>query len=195
MARPRRERVELPSDEQIKTGLRYIGSMQEVRKQAKGDGILSQFIEQDDLPLDSPGVFVTHSTDSRGHSHTLKLAVPQGWLAKIALVVNSEHLPMYRSNSDFVRDAIWHRMHDFDDVLPTDPYVDELMAAETTHLASVRRREKIDRNNQMVAQLRSDIAETRAYEGFAEYLEEMRERAERFSEPWRGQMLKIIDDA
>jgi hypothetical protein len=52
--------------------------------------------------------FYTRASDTRGHSHSYRTAVPKDWAGVVARVV--EHHSVYENAADFVRDAIFHRL-------------------------------------------------------------------------------------
>ncbi len=110
--------------------------------------MLGQWIEPAELTLEQMGErFVTNSTDSRGHSDTLRANVPQGWLAIIGQVVQAGKIPAYRTTADFVRDAIWHRLDYIAGKIVLDGEATERLWIEATHNDMTAWRERVERND------------------------------------------------
>lgn len=57
-----------------------------------------------------PKNFYTASENKKGFSNTVKFAIPKGILGQIQRIINSGFVPEYRSSSDFMRDAVMHRL-------------------------------------------------------------------------------------
>jgi len=53
----------------------------------------------------------TSSQDQHGHSVQNRVNYPKSWAGQVAELVHSREWPEYRSPQDFVRDAIYHRLH------------------------------------------------------------------------------------
>jgi Arc/MetJ-type ribon-helix-helix transcriptional regulator len=53
----------------------------------------------------------TAATDKRGHSEDLHVRVPPDVARKIEVLIEARVHPKLRTRSDFVRDAIYHRLH------------------------------------------------------------------------------------
>ena len=51
------------------------------------------------------------STDDNGNKTSLTVTVPATLAARIAVVVASRQIPAYRTGADFLRDAVYHRLH------------------------------------------------------------------------------------
>ncbi len=62
------------------------------------------------LPDYDPDKIYTASKDQQGHSHTLRINIPDYLVARLAELVQSKAIPAYRTKEDFVRDAIVHRL-------------------------------------------------------------------------------------
>ena len=59
----------------------------------------------------SPDEIITRSQDEMGHSANLRVHIPKPWRAMIEQIVQSDAWPEYSSVQDFIRDAIYHRLH------------------------------------------------------------------------------------
>lgn len=70
----------------------------------------------DPFALDDRGYsrdnFYTKSTDGKGNSETKYMKLPPSFIARIGELVASRKVPAYRTDADFIRDAILHRLHD-----------------------------------------------------------------------------------
>lgn len=56
--------------------------------------------------------FYVTATDSKGHSSKIRVSTPPEVKGQIAALIASKALPMYRTEEDFHRDALVHRLHD-----------------------------------------------------------------------------------
>ena len=61
--------------------------------------------------------FYTHSTDKHGHKTTVRASVPPELLRQISKIVASGVIPEYGTAGDFVRDAVFHRLHEIGEKL------------------------------------------------------------------------------
>lgn len=55
--------------------------------------------------------FYTTSTDKKGHSAQVRTSIPPEMHSQIKRLIESGDFPMYQTMGDFVRDAIFHRVH------------------------------------------------------------------------------------
>lgn len=60
----------------------------------------------------SPDKFYTKSTDGKGVSETKYIKVPPSLIGEIGELVAARVIPDYKTDGDFIRDAIVHRLHE-----------------------------------------------------------------------------------
>jgi hypothetical protein len=56
-------------------------------------------------------IYTGPATDKEGHSSNMRCAIPTPWAGAVSEVVNSPEWPEIKSSQDFIRDAIYHRLH------------------------------------------------------------------------------------
>ena len=65
------------------------------------------------------------SADKQGHSAYIRVPVPKHWSGQINAMVQSGHFD-YKSQQDFARDAIYHRLHWAGQILKDDKFLARL---------------------------------------------------------------------
>ena len=67
---------------------------------------------REEWTLDYYDPFEIHArgSDERGHYYRPRPRFPDHWAGLIEEVVSSPEVPEYRTASDFIRDAVWHRL-------------------------------------------------------------------------------------
>lgn len=83
------------------------------------DGRLGSSFDLDD-PAYARHRFYTGGSDKRGHSERMSVRVPPIVAGEILRLVQSGKIPEYRTTSDMVRDAVYHRLHDLEAMI-NDP--------------------------------------------------------------------------
>ena len=200
MGRPRGERAELATPEAIaasRARLRqqHRDRLEQQKRETEAQGVLSQYLEPTST-MPAGERFVTHATDSRGHSESVRVNMPQGWLAIIAQVVGIDEIPAYRSSADFIRDAIWHRLEYVSSRVLIDAETSERLYLEATHNAMTDWRERVERNDAMVEEARLTLSPRNADKpGYAELVARVKETAYGYGHPWRGQVLEVVAEA
>lgn len=61
--------------------------------------------------------FYVTATDDKGHSSKVRISVPPSLKGQLSALIASKVLPMYRTEEDFHRDAIVHRLHDVTEMM------------------------------------------------------------------------------
>lgn len=56
--------------------------------------------------------FYTRAVDDKGHKETIHTPVPPSIYAQVGQIIESKVIPEYKSQQAFVRDAIYHRLHE-----------------------------------------------------------------------------------
>lgn len=139
--------------------------------------------------------FYTSSRSADGQSVTLSVTVPAHMASQLAALIQSGKLPV-RTREDVVRDALHHRLHDYEEFGLLD-------FESTRRIALWRRQEELERHRAEVESTEHLIESTRALVQEArgkndmvlleKVAREAREAAADLHEPWRGRLLEVVD--
>lgn len=142
----------------------------------------------------SPDKVYAAASDKRGHNERATVRCPPELLAGIAVAVGKRSLPEYDSVSDFIRDAMYHRLHywqerlgqDFDPGLTTLMMHMELDQQQSELQA---RRETVKKADSLVqaAITESDLMALDNGITFA------RRFAEKLGQPWKQELDAIAE--
>lgn len=91
--------------------------------------------------------YYTHSTDQHGHKTTVRANVPPDMMRRIAIIVASRAIPEYGTSSDFVRDAVFHRLHEVGEKIAdidTTRTVDMAAALDDLRAYDAREQEELE---------------------------------------------------
>jgi hypothetical protein len=91
--------------------------------------------------------FYTGARDGAGNSETKYLKISGSILGQIGALVSGRKVPAYKTEADFIRDAIVHRLHDVG-----------VMIEDGTILSTVNRSVKLDRIQQRQVELQEFAA-------------------------------------
>lgn len=154
-----------------------------------------RFLNNDDDPFktsksgqyDKEKVYV-NATDGRGHSDDVRVKIPQGGSAQIAELVRQ--CPEFRSNSDFVRDAIVHHLQKWGETSKnreTTDYVDLLSRLEDMS----RLEESVKENESYLAKTKeifNSAVSRKDHRTLARAIEQAEGTLDVLEQPWRGDM-------
>jgi hypothetical protein len=93
--------------------------------------------------------FYVTATDNRGHSLKVRLSVPPPVKGQIAALIASKAIPMYRTEEDFHRDALVHRLHDLSEFLQGDHIVSSEIASMSRIMQAEAQLEILSRRKQL----------------------------------------------
>lgn len=138
----------------------------------------------------------TKATDKQGHSAYLRVPIPKHWAGEVSAIIESNRFG-YRNQQDFVRDAVYHRLHWAAQIIRDDRFLatlghDRLTARVDFYMyESQQHAEFMDRLDeaQRVAQVTVDHQE------FAKILDLLRDEAESLlREPYRSKALDRLNE-
>lgn len=143
--------------------------------------------------------FYCRAKDKDGHSTTLHVKIPDDLAGELAALVQSGRIPDYRTMQDTARDALVHRLHwvltNIRD-LPNEESLRSTLARLVLHNETLRYKEELAELSALPSSIEA-VCETALQAGDLEqlgrYLEAQTEHAERLREPFRTQVLSIID--
>lgn len=203
MARPRSKRMPLPTLEQMHEGLDVTAAS------ASGERLLDMWLERDeDVPVDRMDrgllpdgtqgpdrrIIYTSSTDGSGQRMDVRAKVPSAHMHFIGAMIARREIPGYNTIGDFVRDAIYHRMWDVAEGIKLSPVDLERLKARQLQTATEAAVERVENNNALVAEARTALGRLQGQPGLEDYLDVLRVTAAYMEEPWRGQMLRLVDE-
>ena len=138
------------------------------------------------------------ASDDKGHSTKGRMLMPKHWAGWIESIVEHPDFPEYRSAADFVRDAIFHRLHYWAShpTRDTDPMLQNRLSLERMK----NRLAEQQLHSAEVASFRSqlddacsELTRARDYKGLRQILADLEEEARlNFDEPYLTDMLDRI---
>lgn len=145
------------------------------------------------------GSFYTRATDGRGHSDHTRVRIKPEVAGEIGALVSSGMIPDYSTSQDFVRDAIVHRLHwlaehSDDPVLAAK--LSETVRRTTIEETTSRYVRLIDSFEEFVGRTKEVVTRAISYgdhEGVVVFLSQVEEYATNSREPYRSQLMKIVD--
>lgn len=96
--------------------------------------------------------FYTGSSDGKGHTTRMRVSIPPSVAALIGAVIESKRIPQYRRFTDFVRDAVQHRLHWVAEHLD-DPHIKEQSKLTRFIAEQETRRQRVDEWEQWLTTL------------------------------------------
>lgn len=139
--------------------------------------------------------FYCHSTDRKGHSEPIRAPLPPTITAKMSEIIQSKRFPDLRSVQDIIRDAVYHRLHDYAE-FTEDNELKQLVAFEMRASERARRMYWMDRQDWAIKQVEQMLQRaTELKDNFAliEATAKGRLDAVEMIEPYRTRMLEVID--
>lgn len=146
-------------------------------------------------PSYDPHEFYVRSTNKHDHSETVSLRIPGDVLAEWSGIVASERYPMYHTKSDFLRDAVVHRLNWI-----ADEYQDEDLLRWVKQEQMLARIEALDRETALLTsivkgwkvrvQAAKDAKDAWAVQQARKMIQE---DIDEVREPYRGQLVELLD--
>ena len=136
--------------------------MTEPRLRAVNDDFNPWGLETEDRTAATydPADFHIASVNKHDHSSSVTFRAPGEVISELARMVASGDFPMYKTKSDFMRDAIVHRMHWL-----ADNYDNEKMRQWVTRQSSLARldarRDEVEELSRLVEGWKVDVARAR----------------------------------
>lgn len=134
----------------------------------------------------TPGRFYTRSTNQFDHSHTVTVGFPREVMALVSKIVHSGVVPEYRSNQDFIRDAVVHRLHQVAAFLE-DPAADYTLTIERVQCILDQRAADIaalDRMAQSIEDLADRATADQNWANLREVIRQAETLADQIAGPW-----------
>lgn len=200
MARPKAKRGRVPSQEMVdramaKMRAKFQGTDEGEVQVGSGEDPVAEllgWIEKDGEKRPGRDEFITYSSDDRGEQSGMKVNFSTGIYTIMEQIVQQGLVPAYRSKQDIVRDAIVHRLWDIVEGVALDGPALETLRAETIDKEIRNAKDRMDRNNALIAHARDQLKMLEGSPEFWRVLERVRAQALGLSEPWRGELLGII---
>jgi hypothetical protein len=109
--------------------------------------------------LEDPGYsvdkFYTQATDARGHSSDLHVRIPPDWARRLDVVFESRAFP-YKTRSDIVRDALFHRLHHLSERLSPGQQ-DDFAVLESLQAEAQAYLDDLERTDKVIASLEAAV--------------------------------------
>jgi len=137
--------------------------------------------------------FYVRSTNKHDHAASHRIYMPPEMVAEIARAVAK--YPWYRSTTDFVRDAIYHRLRWVDQDVDI-PGLKEWLELEEHNSDRESLRRKMATMTLMVDESTTDVHDVLKLNNpkhTAKLIESLTGMMERMEEPWRSEMSDLID--
>lgn len=135
------------------------------------------------------------SADKKGHSAYIRTPVPKHWAGQMNAIVQSD-LFDYKSQQDFVRDAVYHRLHWAGEVMRDRKFiarlgVDKLQARLEHYMIETEGFAEFKTRLDEAAMMATSTGDSRE---FATIIDLMRdEAAETLREPFRSEAMSKLD--
>lgn len=139
--------------------------------------------------------FYTAASDAKGHGEVISFKVPPHMKGRIANIVDA--IPQYKNQSDFVRDACWHRERWLTEHLAECLLTEEAMmmrATEETEKAQAML-ENLSNFVLKTEQTASRYLKEKDRDGFTPWAENTEEAAQAIRQPYRNRAIKAITKA
>lgn len=146
----------------------------------------------------SPEVIHVRASDQDGHSWKGRIQLPKGWPGWIEAIIEDPRFPEYRTTADFIRDAVFHRLHYWADN-PDRPVTGDLPNRLSLERMKNRLASSRDFSHE-VASFKGELDETcsalhraRDYTGLLRLVNECEDEVRaNFSEPYLSDVLDRI---
>lgn len=143
--------------------------------------------------------FYCRAKDKDGHSTTVHVKIPDDLAGELAALVQSGRISDYRTMQDVMRDGLVHRLHwvlEHIHDLPNEESLRSALARQVVHNETLRYQEELAELSALPGAIET-VCETALQSGDLEqlgrYLEMQTEHVEHLREPFRTQILSIID--
>jgi hypothetical protein len=138
----------------------------------------------------SPARFYTRSTNQFDHSQTVQTGFPREVMALVSKIVHAGVVPEYRSNQDFIRDAVVHRLHQIATFLD-DPAMDYTLTIERVQCILDQRAADIaalDRMAESIEDLAGRALTDQNWANLREVIRQAETLADQIAGPWGARM-------
>lgn len=139
--------------------------------------------------------FYTYSEDKRGHSETVRVALPKNLAGQLSRICKSGQVPELRTLNDAIRNATFHFSRQLAKWIDDGELKDEIDLQMVIAEEEMIRQRKNDAEEYM-AVVKGNIEDAlarRDYHFAREYLETRRERANILPEAFRAQFEEMLD--
>lgn len=146
-----------------------------------------------------PDEFYTRAVNQHDHSVVLSVRVDPGVMAEIDSMISQRTIPHYKNRTDFIRDALVHRLHyvmeKYEDL--QTPEFQMMLALEMEQSRVEQARRSVQTVEKLIADAKANVADARA-KGDAGWLERTREslvrQLEWVPEPYRSQIQQTVKE-
>lgn len=139
--------------------------------------------------------FYTYSEDKRGHSETVRVALPKNLAGQLSRICKSGQVPELRTLNDAIRNATFHFSRQLAKWIDDGELKDEIDLQMVISEEEMIRQRKNDTEEYMAA-VRANIEDAlarRDYPFLREYLESRRERGSLLPEAYRPAFDEMLD--
>ena len=148
-----------------------------------------------DLNTDySPDKLYVRATNQFNHHSKVTVAIPPELAAVIEDIVS--HQP-YKSAKDFIRDAIYHRIHYWETAGKANEIAARWMQVERAAVYVESIRAENESMRELIRDLRdqmTDLKGLRDYETLSTLVNEVEDLVERVREPWRDKLTALVNE-
>lgn len=145
----------------------------------------------------SPDKFYTRATNQKGFKDNIRLSLPPEMLGQIQAWVQGKEIPAYKTQQDFVRDAIFHRLKFLAGWKGT-PAQQKAIERSLYRERLAHLHEEMETNDEIVAGLRESINQAR-FSNNKKLIKDLCEAAETdlhtIPDPWREKIAATIQEA
>lgn len=138
----------------------------------------------------SPANFYVAASDSKGHDQFVRMRVPPNIAGEVASLVASRKLPVYKTASDFYRDAVIHRLRY---LLDNNMIAAQIRDSMTEAIAALELERMLNESlgfHSTVARIQATIEQHKdSIASTPKLLKKLRDAADKLPNPYRRQVL------
>lgn len=140
--------------------------------------------------------FYTKSTDGKGNSETKYMKLSPTILAIVGQMIARHKFPAYKTEADFIRDAVYHRLHRLAELEANGEFAD--MVNRSIHAAAVHAHQQDMAECSNLIQSHSDAmrycADNKDWIGMAKALEMARDQLDDLPPAYQAKLQRVIDE-
>jgi hypothetical protein len=146
----------------------------------------------------NPDSIHIRASDENGHSWKGRIILPKHWPGWIEAIVQAPLFPEYRTIADFIRDAVYHRLHHWgtNPTRPLDIGLQHRLSLERMQNRLAASRDFSNQVSVFVTEMDNtcqELQRSRDHNGLARLLDEVEDEVRaNFSPPYDGEVLERI---